>query len=201
MLNRIAVLYSQLLATEASNANGGSSATVSCSITIGTISGDLNSNCNVVISNSCGAKDSSQYLLDLAFMKITRMEKLESVNLMPIYNSLRADCVAKAQLIQDITIHDINLGICRPKFPTFFNFINSGDATSNCVMNSLINLSTQSLNESNDITTVEDNVILSFVNNNYGYIITGMIVVGIVFVSYEFYKMGMNPRYVMYQKK
>lgn len=217
MINRIAVLYSQLLATEVSNINGGNSSTANCKITIGKITGDLTSNCTVIISNSCGASDSSLTLLDVAYQKIIRMNNLESLDLMSVYSELREDCVAEALLNQNITIHDINLGVCKPRFPILFNFINSGNATSNCVMNRLINKSlesitttssTSSTSESSDslITQrvnqreVEDSPILSFINNNFMIIAAVGIILGCVSISQIIYKILMNSKLVIYRK-
>lgn len=214
MINRIAVLYSQLLATEVSNINGGNSSTANCKITIGKITGDLTSNCTVIISNSCGASDSSLTLLDVAYQKIIRMNNLESLDLMLVYSELREDCVAESLLNQNITIHDINLGVCKPRFPILFNFINSGNATSNCVMNRLINKSlesittTSSTSESSDslITQrvnqreVEDSPILSFINNNFMIIAVVGIILGCVAISQIIYKILMNSKLVIYRK-
>jgi hypothetical protein len=207
-MNRIATIYSQLLATEASNANGGNSATVSCKITIGNITGDLNNNCTVVISNSCGASDSSLVLLDIAYQKILQMEHQEDVDLMLSYSKIRSDCIAKTILNQDITIHDINLGVCKPKFPVLFNFINSGNATSNCIMNDLIidSLKTVSATPDDSIQTrvnsrdVEDSILLSFLNKNYIYIMIIGLLFGGLAISHLIYTIRMSSNIITYKK-
>jgi hypothetical protein len=218
MINRIAVLYSQLLATEVSNINGGNSSTASCKITIGKITGDLTSNCTVIISNSCGASNSSLTLLDVAYQKIIRMNNSETLDLMSVYSKLREDCVAEALLNQNITIHDINLGVCKPRFPVLFNFINSGNATSNCLMNSLINKSLESISSSSNTSNtsgsldlsinqrvnlreVENSSVLSFINNNFMIIGVVGIVLGCVSISQIMYKIRMNSKLVIYRKQ
>lgn len=218
MINRIAVLYSQLLATEVSNINGGNSSTASCKITIGKITGDLTSNCTVIISNSCGASNSSLTLLDVAYQKIIRMNNLETLDLMSVYSKLREDCVAEALLNQNITIHDINLGVCKPRFPVLFNFINSGNATSNCLMNSLINKSLESIssttsssnlsgsldssiNQRVNLREVENSSVLSFINNNFMIIAVVGIILGCASISQIMYKILMNSKLVIYRKQ
>lgn len=218
MINRIAVLYSQLLATEVSNINGGNSSTASCKITIGKITGDLTSNCTVIISNSCGASNSSLTLLDVAYQKIIRMNNLETLDLMSVYSKLREDCVAEALLNQNITIHDINLGVCKPRFPVLFNFINSGNVTSNCLMNRLINKSLESIssttsssnlsgsldssiNQRVNLREVENSSVLSFINNNFMIIAVVGIILGCVSISQIMYKILMNSKLVIYRKQ
>jgi hypothetical protein len=125
----------------------------------------LNSNCIININNVCRNQGDNLQLLDLAFSKINGLYNNNDTDLNNIYNQLRQQCIAESNLTQAITIQDINIGICNPKFITEFNFVNSGEAVSNCLTSSILNLSKESL--------LVENYYTSFLNDNFTSIIIG----------------------------
>lgn len=161
--NRIQDLYQQLIV-----AANQSSATTNCSIGIGTITGDMNNNCIVNIINSCRNQNDSLALLDIAAEKILSINNNTSYNLLAVYNQLRQDCIAQTNLLQNINIQNIDLGTCKPRFRTEFNFVNSGEAVSNCLTNGLLKL------------TQEQSILTeSSLTDYYPYIALGLIGLGV----------------------
>lgn len=178
VFNRIQTLYAQLLAA-AAVANQ-TTVNSNCGIAIGTILGDLNSNCNIKISNICRSEGDNLALLDLAVSKVISLYNDVDVDLISTYNALRQDCIAQSSITQSITIQDINLGICKPKFLTNFLFVNSGEAVSNCVVTGLLNLS----NNSEVIPSVSS--LEEFIDNNFIWLISGLAFTGIIFIGLLF---------------
>lgn len=175
VFNRIQALYGQLLAIDAVT-----NSTVNCAVSIGRILGDLNSNCNIHVSNVCRAEGNNLALLDVAVNKVISLYKnIDSTSLSSVYNAARQDCVSQAELLQSITIQDLNLGICKPKFPISFNFINSGDAVSNCVILSLLSVV-------NDDTVPVKNTLAQSLEDNFLWIASSLIAAGVIVISLLF---------------
>lgn len=140
--NRIQLLYQQLLVSSRSNA------TANCSISIRKILGDLNKNCLIDIINTCVRDTDTVVLLDIAVAKILDiLNSTDKTSIISLYNNLRQECIAQSSISQSISIQDIDLGKCNPSFPTRFIFTNSGNATSNCIVNKLIR---ETLNREDD---------------------------------------------------
>lgn len=129
---RILRVYSQLLAT-ARQAN----ASARCNINIGTISGILNSNCNIVIRNICTAQANTVSLLDAAVGIINSIQNNQDTAVADLYNSSRQTCLSQASILLNLTVQDISLGECRSSIPIQMSFINSGDAVANCIVGQL----------------------------------------------------------------
>ena len=170
--NRIQSLYAQLLVT----ANQ-ASATANCSIAIGRITGDLNSNCIINIKNVCRNQGDNLAILDVAVSTVLSI--LQGVNtsaLMTLYNSLRQDCIAQASVSQNITVQDLDLGTCRPRFETQFNFTNSGEAVSNCLATSLLRLTqTESV--------VQESTFIQSLQDNFPYIALTLVGLGVIAIA------------------
>lgn len=173
--NRIQNLYSQLIVT----ANQ-SSATANCNIHIGKISGTLNSNCVINIRNICRVGQDSLSLLDVAVHKILDIKTdTNTADLLTVYNSLRQECVAQSAILQAIGVQDLDLGICSPNIKTTFNFTNSGDAVSNCLVTSLLRLT------ENEVTMTENNFV-SLIQDNFLMIVAGLVCGGLLSILMMF---------------
>lgn len=177
--NRIQNLYSQLLVA----ANQASS-TVNCSIAIGRITGVMNSNCVVNIKNVCRNQNDSLTLLDTAVSTVLSiLNNQQTTQLFTLYNQLRQECVAQSTILQSINVQDIDLGICKPRFRTEFNFTNSGEAISNCLVSSMIRTTQQ------EIVEVENDLLSSIRDNFYlipiGLCIAGLAVIGLLILGRE----------------
>lgn len=195
IFNQISNLYAQLLAAELQTHS-----TTNCTIAIGTINGSLNSNCNVLISNICGAEQNSLVLFDLAFSKIVSLviPGAQQVDLLAAYNSLRSNCVAQAALTQNITVNNINLGTCSSTTPLYFNFINSGDATSNCVISGILSGALENVNSTASAAATDP--LLTYVQDNFLYFALGFIGIAAAFAFYRFTQMLRTKKTIIYRK-
>jgi len=193
IFNQISNLFAQLLAAEVQTQS-----TANCSIAIGTISGSLNSNCNILISNICGAEQNSLVLFDIAFTQIVSLTipQSQQVDLLSVYNSLRANCVAEAELSQNISVGNITIGTCNASVPLYFNFINSGDAASNCVISGILAGSLESLT----VNPTASDPTITFIQDNFIYLAFGLVAVASLVCLYKYTKMMGNKHLVIYRK-
>jgi len=184
--NYVMRVYSELIAAER-----GSSASANCSISIGTISGTLNSNCNVLISNMCSSSSSLQ-LLDIAINKAVLLRDSVSKNLTEEYNNLRSSCVSQATIINSISVHHIELGVCSPDRPIFLAFVNSGESISNCVVSGLLKYTTVQTSANKDSSAM---------TSNFVYICISVALVGFIGFSLILYGISSRSKLVVYRAK
>jgi len=144
----------------------------------------LNNNCNIIISNMCNISNAIP-LLDIAINKLLTMKANQSLNLSKVYNDMRLECFAKADLLQNISIQNILLGSCNATKPITFSFVNSGDATANCLTNALLSGTISAIDQTPPLPNVK------LANENFTYVIGGFVLIGflvVTFISVQTYK-------------
>ena len=185
--NYIMKVYSQLIASERST-----SSVANCSINIGKIEGILNDNCNILISNMCQVKNALP-LLDVAINKFLSMKNNNTYNLSNVYNEMRLQCTAKADLLQSINIQNILIGECNSDRPITFSFVNSGDAVANCLSNLMLS---STLSSHTEIHKPNDP---SLITSNIKYVVYGLCLVGFLTMTYVWGNTFLKSKVVLYK--
>ena len=166
------------------------SASANCNVTIGSISFKSTKGCTVSVTNMCSATASGvlEATLDGVFSAVNGLETenlqqapqllTASLGINTTVNNIRNDfstyvqqqCGATSSLDQNITIQNIDLGVCEAPGGQVMNFpfINTGNAAANCALGIVQKVLVAATNE---ITTKNSQT------NSYGAIILGLIAI------------------------